>query len=48
MSYYYEAKHNLKLLRRINEFRFINELYIEPEGNREVIEVGHWVKQLLD
>ena len=48
MSYVYENKNNLRLLRRINELKFINESFSEPEDNLEVIKVGHWVKQLLD
>jgi hypothetical protein len=48
MSYIYKDKADLKMLRRIHEFKFINEYVVAPEEDAEVIEVGHWVKQLLE
>jgi hypothetical protein len=48
MSYVYQDKKNLRLLGRINEFKFINDNFIEPEENRNVIEIGHWVKEILE
>ena len=48
MSYYFKDNNNLKKLTKINEYPFINERFLKLQQNKNVIEVGFWVMDLLD
>lgn len=47
MSYYLKSDNNTKLLRKMYEYPYLNERIMELSNKNNVIEIGFWVKDIL-